>query len=68
MKNTVQVRQNDDGSFTITYFDSIVGHMAPVRFGPGQGRMWRAISHSNGYIFIADTKDEARRLLLGSYA
>ena len=66
--NAIRLVRNDDGTSTLYYFDSIVGHLAPVRYKRTGERAWRAVLHLTGQIHYARSKEAARRLLMENYA
>jgi hypothetical protein len=68
MRSPIRLVDNKDGTHTLFYFDTTVGHIAGVRYLKTRERAWRAVSHVTGRIHYATSKMAARRLLLEEYA
>lgn len=66
--NAIRFCRNSDGTWTLYYFDNIVGHVDRVRYLRSQERVWRAVMHVTGQIHYARSKEAARRVLMENYA
>lgn len=64
----IQLVDNGDKTFTLYYFATPIGHIAPVRYARSEERVWRAVSHTTGQVHYARNKDAARRYLVEAYA
>jgi hypothetical protein len=62
----IKVTKHADRTRTVTYFDKVVGHYAPVRHIRAGERRWRCVS-VHGQLAYAWSETHARNVLLEFY-
>jgi len=61
----IQMKLNEDKTYTLYYFDKVAGHVAPIT-AKKTTHKWRAVS-VHGHLQYCYTLGEARKWLIGMY-
>lgn len=64
--NPIQLKEEGDGTFTLTYFDKVVGWINVTELDKREGKTYRAVT-VHGDVRLCFSKKEARDWLLSLY-
>jgi hypothetical protein len=65
MRNPIDLHRNDGSTYTLTYFDKVVGHVGKIGT-KHTAHKWRAVS-VHGHLQYCYTLGEARKWLMTMY-